>query len=174
MKRVLIVVILVVAAAVLGLWRTHGGVRQGLNRVVGVSSDNSEGVTGDETRKTFDMKPGDRVRLEGINEQVTIQTSNTKTAKEYARRTAASAESLRRPELIIEQTREGVTIRGRQNHVGFWEHLFGHNPNEEVTIKAPRQIALSLKGVNGRVTTGDVEGPLEARGINGRVELGQT
>src|SRR5262245_57887181 len=106
MKRVLLVVVLVVAAAVLGLWRTHGGVRQGLNRVVGVSSDNSEGVTGDETRKTFDMKPGDRVRVESINGQVEIQTSDSKTAEVYVRRTAESPDSLRRREVIIEQTSE--------------------------------------------------------------------
>ena len=30
MRRVLLVVVLIVAAAVLGLWRTNGGVRQGL------------------------------------------------------------------------------------------------------------------------------------------------
>ena len=42
MKRVLIVVILVVAAAVLGLWRTHGGVRNGLSRAVGVSNDDAQ------------------------------------------------------------------------------------------------------------------------------------
>lgn len=174
MKRVLIVVVLVVAAAVLGLWRAHGGVRQGLSRIVGVSSDNSEGVTGDETRKNFDLKAGERVRVEGINGQVEIQTSDSKTAEVYVRRSADSADSLHRREMIIEQTSEGLIVRAQQNHLGFWEHLFGHDSKEEVTIKAPRQIALSLKGVNGRVTTGDIDGPLEARGINGRVELGQT
>jgi hypothetical protein len=173
MRRVYIVVILVVAAAVLGLWRSHGGVRQGLNRIVGVSEDNS-GITGDETRKNFDLRAGDRVRVEGINGQVEIQTSDSKTAEVYIRRTADSPDSLRRRETIIEQTSEGLIVRGHQNHLGFWEHLFGHDPKEEVTIKAPRQIALLLKGVNGRVTTGDIDGPLEVRGINGRVELGQT
>ena len=48
MRRVLIVVALIVAAAVLGLWRTNGGVRQGLSRVVGASDNNAQGVTGDE------------------------------------------------------------------------------------------------------------------------------
>src|SRR2546430_2434543 len=57
--------------------------------------------------------------------------------------------------------------------LGRWERLFGRNPKEEVTITAPRQIALSLRGVNGRVTTGNIDGSLEAKGINGRVELGQ-
>lgn len=173
MKRVLIVVILVVGAATLGLWRSHGGVRQGLSRVVSMSDDNSEGVTGDETRKSFELKPGARVEVSGINGKVEIQTSDTKTAEVYVKRTADSPHSLRRRELIIEQTADGLLVRGKQNHLGFWEHLFGHDPKEEVTIKAPRQIALALKGINGRVTTGDIDGTIEAKAINGRVELGQ-
>jgi hypothetical protein len=162
-----------VAAACLGLWRTHGGVRQGLSRAVGMPADNSEGVTGDETRKTFELKPGDRVAVQGINGTVEIQTSDTKTTEVFVKRTADSPSSLRRRELIIEQTSDGLVVRGQQNHLGLWEHLFGHDPKEEVTIKAPRQIALSLRGVNGRVTSGNIEGSLEAKGVNGRVELGQ-
>jgi len=75
--------------------------------------------------------------------------------------------------MVIEQTSEGLLVRGQENHLGLWEQLFGRNPKEEVTIKAPRQIALLLRGVNGRVTTGNIDGSLEAKGINGRVELGQ-
>ena len=66
-----------------------------------------------------------------------------------------------------------MLVRSKENQLGLWEHLFGRNPKEEVTIKAPRQIALSLRGVNGRVTTGNIDGSLEVKGINGRVELGQ-
>jgi hypothetical protein len=172
MKRVLIVVLLVVGAAVLGLWRSHGSVRQGLSRVVGASSDNSESVTGDETRKSFDLKPGARIEVQDINGKVEIQTSDTRTAEVYVRRLADSPNSLRRRQMIIEQTADGLLVRGRTQHLGFWDHLFGHNPNEEVVIKAPRQIALALKGINGPVTTGDIDGSLEAKGINGRVELG--
>jgi hypothetical protein len=173
MKRVLIVVVLVVAAASLGLWRSHGGVRQGLSRVVGASGDNSEGVTDDETRKTFELKPGARIEVQGINGRVEIQTSDTKTAEVYVRRTGDSPSSLRRRELTVELTDDVLLVRSKQNHVGFWDHLFGHNPKEEVVIKAPLQIALALKGINGPVTTGEIDGTIEARGINGRVELGQ-
>jgi hypothetical protein len=172
MRKVLIVVVLVVAAACLGLWRTHGGVRQGLSRAVGMPTD-TEGVTGDETRKSFELKPGDRVAVQGINGTVEVQTSDTKTIEVFVKRTADSPSSLRRRELIIEQTSDGLVVRSQQNHLGLWEHLFGHDPKEEVTIKAPRQIALSLRGINGRVTTGNIDGSLEAKGINGRVELGQ-
>jgi len=173
MRRVLIVVVLVVAAAVLGLWRSHGSVREGLNRIVNGSSDNSQGVTGDETRKTFDLKPGARIDIQGINGRVEIQTSDTKTAEIFVRRTADSPSSLRRREMIVEQTSDGIIVRSRQNHVGLWDHLFGKDPKEEVTIKAPRQIALSLRGVNGRINAADIDGSVEVRGVNGRVELGQ-
>jgi hypothetical protein len=136
-------------------------------------SDNSQGATGDETRKSFELKPGVRVEVQGINGKVEIQTSDTKTAEVYVRRTGDSPQSLRRRELTIEQTSDGLLVRSKQNNLGLWEHLFGHDPSEEVTIKAPRQIALSLKGINGRVTSGDIDGSLEVKGINGRVELGQ-
>jgi Putative adhesin len=172
MKRVLIIVVLLAAAAMLGMWRTQGGVRQGLDRIVGVSDDDSPGVTGDETRKNFELQPGARIEVQGINGKVEIQTSDTKTAEVYVRRTADSPSSLRRREMIIEQTSDGLMVRSRQTHVGFWAHLFGHDPTEEVTIKAPRQIALSFRSINGRVTSSDIDGYLEAKGINGRVELG--
>ena len=174
MKRVFIVVILVIGAAVLGLWRTNGSVRQGLSRAVGVSSDNSQGEARDEIRKSFELQPGARLEVQGINGKVEIQTSDTKTAEVYVLRTANCSESLSRREVVMEQTATGLVVRGKEaRHLGIWEHLFGSNPSEQVTIKAPRQIALSLKGINGRVTTGDIDGSLEVKAINGRVELGQ-
>jgi hypothetical protein len=173
MRRVLIVVILVVAAAVLGLWRTNGGVRQGLGRAVGVSNGDSQAETRDEIRKSFELQPGARLDVQGFNGKVEIQTSDTKTAEVYVLRTANSSDSLSRREVIIEQTPTGLLVRSREaRHLGIWEHLFGRNPKEEVTIKAPRAIALALKGINGGVRTGDIDGPLEVKGINGRVELG--
>jgi len=173
MKKVLLVVVLIVAAAVLGLWRSNGGVRAGLNRVVnGDNSDNTPGVTGDETRKTFELKPGARVEVQGINGFVEVQTSDTKTAEVFVRRTGNNPSALRRKELIVEQTSDGIIVRSKRGHVGLWDHLFGSDPKEEVTIKAPRDIALSIKGVNGRVSSGDIEGSLEIKGINGRVDLG--
>jgi hypothetical protein len=173
MKRVFIVVVLVIAAAVLGLWRSHGGVRAGLSKAVGISNDDSQGEARDEIRKSFELQPGARLDVQGINGKVEIQTSDTKTAEVYVLRVGKNSGSLSRREVTIEQTAEGLLVRGRQaRHAGLWEHLFGTNPKEEVTIKAPRAIALTLKGINGNVSTGEIDGPLEAKGINGRVELG--
>src|SRR2546423_3093528 len=174
MRRVLIIVVLIVAAAVLGLWRTHGGVREGLSKAIGMSSDDSQSEARDEIRKSFQLQPGARVEVRDINGSVEVQTSDTKTAEVYVLRTGNSREALNRREIIVEQVTSGLVVRGQQSRrLGFWEHLFGHPPNEQVTIKAPRQIALTLTGVNGRVSSGDIEGALELRGVNGKVELGQ-
>lgn len=176
MRRVLIVVVLIIGAAILGLWRSQGGVRQGLSRAAGAESEDSQGDVRDEIRKSFELQPGARVEVQGINGAVDVQTSDTKTAEVYVVRTAGSRDSLNRREVTVEQTANGLLIRGKEaRHTGIWEHLFGgRSPKEEVTIKAPRQIALALRGVNGRVSSGDIEGPVEVRGVNGNIELGQT
>jgi hypothetical protein len=141
--------------------------------VVGASNDQSQGDVREEIRKSFELQPGARVEVIGINGKVDVQTGDTKTAEVYVLRTAGSRDALARREVTVEQTATGLLVRGKQVSHGFWEHLFGTKANEDVTIKAPRQIALALKGINGKVTSGDIEGPLEAKGINGRVELGQ-
>src|SRR5438552_4182670 len=168
MRRVLLVVVLIVAAAVLGLWRTNGGVRQGLSKAIGMSSDDSQGEARDEIRKSFQLQPGARIEVRGINGSVEVQTSDTKTVEVYVLRRGSSREALNRREIIIEQMMNTLVVHGESRRAGFWEHLFGHSPNEEVTIKAPRQIALTLSGVNGRVSSGDIEGALELRGGNGK------
>src|ERR1044072_1273198 len=173
MRRVAIVVVLVIGAAVLGLWRSNGGVRQGLSRAVG-AADSSQAEARDEIRKSFELQPGAHLEVQGINGKVEIQTSDTTTAEVYVLRTARNSDSLSRREVIIEQTATGLLVKGKSaRRPGFWEHLFGKNPEEQVTIKAPRNIALALKGINGHVTSGDIEGTLEAKGINGHVEIGR-
>jgi len=139
-----------------------------------MSSDDSQGEARDEIRKSFQLQPGARIEVRDINGSVEVQTSDTKTAEVYVLRTGNGPEALNRREIIIEQVTNGLVVRSQQSRrLGFWEHLFGHRSNEQVTIKAPRQIALTLTGVNGRVSSGDIEGALELRGVNGKVELGQ-
>lgn len=175
MKRVLIVVVLLVGAAVLGMWRTNGGIRSNLRHVVGgVNTETQAGQTTVEIRKSFEMHPGDHLEVAGINGPVEIETADVKTAEVFVLRTGDSQEQLNRREVTLEQTPTGLLVRARRaSGLGFWGHLFGHDPNEHVSIKAPRQIALSIRGVNGKVTSGDVDGTVEVKGINGRVELGQ-
>jgi hypothetical protein len=165
MKRVAIVVILVLAAAVLGFWRSSGGVRQGLSRVVGAAGETQQGDAREEIRKSFQLQPGARIEIAGINGKVEVETSDTKTAEVYVLRIAGNRDSLNRREVTVEQTSTGgLVVKARQVSHGFWEHLFGTKSNENVTIKAPRAIVLAIRGVNGSVISGDVDGANRSEG----------
>src|SRR3954470_4250800 len=121
MRRVIIVVVLIIGAAVVGLWRSNGRVREGINRIVSASGNNAPGGTSDEIRKTFNLKPGAHIEVQGINGKVDIQTSDTTTAEVYVLRTADDPGALRHREMIVEQTSEGLLVRSKQAHTGLWD-----------------------------------------------------
>src|SRR5438046_7223668 len=126
MRRVLIIVALVMAAAALGLWRSHGSVRGGLSSALGISKED-QGEVRDEIRKSFQLQPGAQIQVQGINGSVEIETSDTKTEDVYVLRTANSKESLSRREVIVEQTADGLLVRGQESsNLGFFDHLFRH------------------------------------------------
>jgi DUF4097 and DUF4098 domain-containing protein YvlB len=173
MKRVLLVVALVLIAAIAGIVRSHTRIsRSGLQFKVS-SADQSGGQVRDEIRKSYELSPGARVEISGINGSVNIETSDTKTAEVYILRTGQDAGALDRRKIIVDSTSGSLTIRSAKGDAGFLDRLFGSNPTEQVTLKLPRQIQLATRGVNGAVTVGDLDGSVEVSGINGRVEIGQ-
>jgi hypothetical protein len=173
MKRVLLVVALVIIAAIAGIVRSHTRVsRDGLQFKV-TSSNSQNGELRDEVRKSFELAPGAEVSVSGINGSVTVETADTKTAEVYVERTGKEAGALERRKIVIEGSAHSLTIRSEKGDVGFLDRLFGSNPTERVTLKLPRQVSLTTKGVNGSVTVGDIDGSVEVSGINGRVEIGQ-
>ena len=172
MKRVLLVVALVVIAAIAGIVRSHTHIsRRGLQ--FSVSQNPSGGEARDEIRKSYELSPGARVSVSGINGAVNVETADIKTAEVYILRTGEGAESLNRRKIVVENTSNSLTIRGEKGDVGFFERLFGRNPKEQVTLKLPRQVSLLAKGVNGAVTVGDLDGSVEVSGVNGEVQVGQ-
>ena len=175
MKRIILVVLLVSIAAFAGIVRSYSKTGRSISelpRVVSGDSD-SQGDVRDEIRKTFELAAGARVSVEGINGAVKIETSDTHTAEIYIERTAKSAEALQRRKITIESTANSLKIRGERGDAGFISRMFGSSPAEKVHLKLPRAIALITQGVNGAVTVGEIDGPVEVHGVNGRVEIAQ-
>ena len=168
-KRLIIVILLVVIAAVAGVVRSHSG---GISEIQGLVSHNSAGQTREEQHETYELASGARVEVFNINGSVNIETSETKSAEIYIERTASSPESLGRRKVTIQCSPDSLKVFGERTNMGFWARLFGSNPSERVTLKLPRQISLSTKGVNGSVVADDVDGSIEVRGVNGRVQVG--
>jgi hypothetical protein len=169
MKRIVILIVLVALAAVAGVVRSSVGSVAELRGIV--SHKNAVDVR-QEIRQTYELSPGARVELVGLNGAVKIETSDTKTAEVYIERTASSQEAMDRRKVTIEADANSLRIHGeKSDDAGFFSRLFGSS-NERTTLKLPRQIALYAKGVNGSFSTSDIDGGVEIAGVNGRVQVG--
>ncbi|HKY30125.1 MAG TPA: hypothetical protein VJM12_19500 [Pyrinomonadaceae bacterium] len=173
MKRLIIVVLLVGIAAVAGIVRSYSKAGYSVSEIPeAVSGESkSQGNVRDEIRKNFDLSPGARVEVEGINGSVNVETADVKTAELYVERLAKSPESLARRKIVIENTPNSLTVRGKSGTVGFFGRLFGSSPTEKVTLKLPRQVDFVASGVNGAVVVGEIDGAVEVTGVNGRVDV---
>jgi len=167
MKRIVILILLVVMAGLAGVVVRSSSGRE----IRGLVSQNASGDVRDEIRQSYELAPGARVDVGGINGPVKIETSDTKTAEVYIERTASSQEALSRRKISIEADGNKLSIRGETTQHNFFARLFGSRASEKVTLKLPRQISLVAKGVNGAVLVGEIAGAIEISGINGRVQV---
>ena len=170
MKRIVILIVLVAIAGVAGIVRSSVGSVAELRQLA--SHKNTADVR-QEIRQTYELAPGARVELSGLNGAVKIETSDTKTAEIYIERTASTQEAMDRRKVTIEADANSLRIRGEKaDDAGFFSRFFGSSANERTMLKLPRQIALSAKGVNGAFVTSDIDGAVEITGVNGRVQVG--
>ena len=168
MKRWLIAVLLILIAAAAGAFRSTSG-HFSANYSTGATADGRE-----EIRQTYQLEAGASVEVRGINGQVTIETADTTTAEVYILRTATNQTDLETHRVTITATPTSLVIQGENDRGGFWQRLWHGEVKQQVTLKLPRSIALTVKGVNGPVRAEEVTGALAVSGINGKVEMAQT
>ena len=164
MKRRIFFAILLIAAA----WFAG---RHFTNR-----QQSAEATAGrDETHETFEIGPGARVEVRGINGNVSVETTAATTAEVHVVRTADNGSALGGRRISVEQTSTGLVVRGESRGGGWWRRVFGGGgqAREEVTLRVPRRVNLETRGINGRVVVGEIDGSVEVGGVNGSVELGQ-
>ncbi|HJS23785.1 MAG TPA: hypothetical protein VJ751_05400 [Pyrinomonadaceae bacterium] len=170
MKRIVILIVLVTIAGIAGVVVRNSSCS--VAELRGLVSHNNAGDVREEIRQSYELSPGARVELAGLNGSVKIETSDSKTAEVYVERTASTQESLNRRKVTIEADANSLRIRAENGDGGFFSRLLGSSAAERVTLKLPRQISLFAKGVNGAFVTSDIDGPVEVAGINGRVQVG--
>jgi hypothetical protein len=173
MKRIILVVLLVGIAALAGIVRSYSKAGQSISELPqAISGDsNSQGETREEIRKNYDLSAGAKVEVTGINGAVKIDTADIATAEVYIERIGKSPEAMSRRKITIENSPTSLKIRGEEGDVGFFGRLFGESPTERATLRLPRKISLVTAGINGAVSVGEIDGPVEIHGINGRVEV---
>ena len=162
--RIFVVVVLVAAAAFAGRW---------VNRAVGT---HSTGARREETRQTFRLDAGARVEVGFINGAVEVKTADTDAAEVHIVRTGSSPEDLEYGHVTVEASPSSLVVRGERGGApGLWRRLWGLGQvRQEVTLVLPRRVELAAEHVNGAVSVGEVEGPVEVSHVNGRVEVAQS
>lgn len=166
MKRILILIVLVAVAGIAGAVVRSSADFRGL-----VSHQKSASDVFQKIHETYELAPGARVDLAGLNGPVNIETSDTKTAEVDIERSASSQEALERRKVFVEADANSLRIRGEKEDSGFFARFFGPSVTERVTLKLPRQISLYAKGVNGAFITSDIDGAVEVAGVNGRMQI---
>src|SRR5678816_367551 len=145
MKRLVILIVLVILAAIAGVVARSAS-RAEFRSLV---SHHSSADVRQEIRQSYELSPGARVELSGLNGAVKIETSDSKTAEVYIERTASTQEALERRKVTIEADANSLRIRGdKSDDAGFFSRFFDGSAGERTTLKLPRQIALTAKGVN--------------------------
>ena len=128
MKRIVILIVLVAIAGVAGIVRSSVGSVAELRQLA--SHKNTADVR-QEIRQTYELAPGARVELSGLNGAVKIETSDTKTAEIYIERTASTQEAMDRRKVTIEADANSLRIRGEKaDDAGFFSRFFGSSANE--------------------------------------------
>jgi len=124
----------------------------------------------DEINQTYQLSPGARVEVSSIRGRVEITNSDTATAEVQIIRTARTRADLEYHKIEVEQTTNGLVIKGVQEP----EERRGRNiqVNHQVILKLPRRIDLSVASVSGPVKAGDIEGQARVTSISGSAIIG--
>lgn len=173
MKRLVILVLLVLVAGVAGVV-VRSASRGTVAEIRELVTHHHATDVREQIRQTYELSPGARVELAGLNGAVNIETSDSNKAEVFIERTASSQEALDRRKVVIEADANSLRIHGEKGDGSFITRIFGSSAGERVTLKLPRQIALYAKGVNGAFVTSDIDGAVEIAGVNGRVQIGST
>ncbi|HEV2765061.1 MAG TPA: hypothetical protein VGV38_18915 [Pyrinomonadaceae bacterium] len=183
MKLKIVVVLIAITLA----WLVGRGAIQ-VNKVVKVhgASAHAEGAQAsspagvaqegrDEIRETFKLARGARVEVRGINGPVSLVAVDSDTAEVHVTRVARDRADLERQKVTVEQTAEGLVVRGHKSEDDHWWKFWkGGEVKTEVSLRVPRASEVAAKGVNGAVSIGEFEGAVRVSGVNGRVEIGRS
>ena len=127
----------------------------------------------DEFRQSYQLAPGAKVEVRGINGAVDIETAAGTTAEVHIVRSARTRDDLNYHKIVVEATGTSLIVRGEKDGERGDRRDRDRQVRQRVMLKLPRQVDLGVSGVNGRVNVGEIEGPVRLNGINGRAEVAQ-
>jgi opacity protein-like surface antigen len=178
MKKILLIGILMAATVVVAMPRAFNALAEKATEISALAQkertwDDNDLPEKDEINQTYQLGAGAKVDVSGINGQVQIETTNGSTAEVHIMRSARTKEALQYRKITIEHTGASLVIKGENDKDSDRGNGRDREVKQQVFLKLPRQIDLKTSGVNGKVTVGEVDGPVTISGINGRVDVAQ-
>lgn len=128
----------------------------------------------EEIRRSYHLEAGARVEVSGINGRVDVETANTETAEVLIVRSAKKREDLQYRKIKIEHKPDFLQIRVESDRKSIWSSL-GSVPEgrQRVILRLPRKIEFETRGVNGKLTVGELDGSANIGGVNGEIKIAQ-
>lgn len=164
MKHTLIILLVGAVASMVALPRASAALAQGREQ-------EGELRERDEIRRSHQLAPGTTVEVSGIRGPVEIETANVEVAEIYIVRSASSRDALGQYKVAVENNARSLIIRGEQQRRASGPG-FGADVRHHVTLKLPRGVNLSIKGIGGSVRVGDVGGRLSVNSVGGSLTAG--
>ena len=125
----------------------------------------------EEIHQNYQLSVNTRVEVAGINGPVEIETGAGTTAEAHIVRSARTREELAYHRITVEHTPGSIMVRGERENERDRENSRQAKVRQRVRLVLPRQVDLTVRGVNGRLRVGEIDGPLRVSGINGAVEV---
>lgn len=140
-----------------------------------LDKSDSEGVDlaeKEEIRRSYNLDPGARVNIYGINGKVKVDTADIDTAEVLIVRSAKKREDLEFRKINIEHEVKELTIRVENDRKSVFSAM-GSIPEvrQRVILRLPKRVDLETGGVNGNVWVGEIRGRVELNSIGGEVKV---
>jgi hypothetical protein len=124
----------------------------------------------DEFQRTYPLTPGAGVEVSGIDGSVEVETSDAAVAEVRVVRTARSRADLAYRKVLVERRASSLVVRGEDEREDAIPR--GAEVRVRVLLRIPRNVSLTVKGISGTATTGDVDGSVQISSISGAARVG--
>lgn len=125
----------------------------------------------DEIRQNYKLATGTRIEVSSIRGSVEVETANIEVAEIHIVRSAQSRDALEQYKVGIENKPQSLIIRGEQRLRNPGSG-FGPEVRHHVMLRLPRAVNLSVSGISGGVTIGDMAGQLSVNSVSGSLTAG--
>ena len=122
----------------------------------------------DEINETYRLAPGADVSVRSISGFVKVETADTDAAEIHIVRSARTREDLECRPLRIEHADASLRIDGHDER----RRCQDVRVRQDVTLRLPRRVDLSVESVSGHVNAGDIEGSVNYASISGHATVG--